>query len=145
MTRCMGNPVMNESIPTRVSARRYVIHSGQKDRSMQHVRIKTVDGAWEDKEMDGERLSAWFKDNSKEMRAVTTDITLFCRCQLRRHEAGRRGGVGDVGYVTGPGPERVDPDGADFKNFKRTQSCCGRTITRGPAIGKILNPKVKEG
>lgn len=111
---------------------------------MQHVRIKTADGDWEDRQMDGEEVVAWFKDNSKDG-AVTTDITLFADAQfdVTKQEEAVEWVLSDMSLDRDQ--ERVDPAGADFKNFKKNPVVLWAHDYTRPAIGKITNPKVKDG
>ena len=77
---------------------------------MQHVRIKTAEGEWEDKDMDGEEVVAWFKDNSKDG-AVTTDITLFtdANFNVEKQEDAVEWVMSDMSLDRDQ--ERVDPAG----------------------------------
>jgi HK97 family phage prohead protease len=111
---------------------------------MQHVRIKQADGTSIDKDMDGEEVVAWFKDNSKDG-AVTTDITLFTEAafDVTKQEDSVDWVMSDMSLDRDQ--ERVDPDGADFKNFKKNPVVLWAHDYARPAIGKIANPKVKDG
>ena len=111
---------------------------------MQHVRIKSAEGVWEDREMDGEEVVAWFKDNSKDG-AVTTDITLFtdANFNVEKQDDAVEWVMSDMSLDRDQ--ERVDPTGADFKNFKRNPVVLWAHDYTRPAIGKIANAKVKDG
>jgi len=111
---------------------------------MQHVRIKQADGTTIDKDMDGEEVVAWFKDNSKDG-AVTTDITLFtdANFNVEKQDDATEWVMSDMSLDRDS--ERVDPAGADFKNFKRNPVVLWAHDYTRPAIGKIMNPKVKDG
>jgi HK97 family phage prohead protease len=111
---------------------------------MQHVRIKRADGTTIDKDMDGEEIVAWFKDNSKDG-AVTTDITLFTEAafDVTKQEDSVEWVMSDMSLDRDQ--ERVDPQGADFKNFKRNPVVLWAHDYTRPAIGKIANPKIKDG
>lgn len=111
---------------------------------MQHVRIKQADGQWVDKDMDGEEVVAWFKDNSKDG-AVTTDVTLFADAlfNVEKQEEAVEWVLSDMSLDRDQ--ERVDPAGADFKNFKKNPVVLWAHDYTRPAIAKITNPKVKDG
>lgn len=145
MARCMGNPTMNEEYPDDAQ-RAAVCHSQwrRRNRSMQHVRIKTVEGAWEDKQMDGEEIAAWLKDNSKDGQ-VCGDLVLFADANfdVTKQEDAIEWVMSDMSLDRDQ--ERVDPAGADFKNFKRNPVVLWAHDYERPAIGKISSPKVKDG
>lgn len=111
---------------------------------MQHVRIKTPEGSWEDRQMDSEEVVAWFKDNSKDGQ-VCGDITLFADANFNceKQEDAVEWVMSDMSLDRDQ--ERVDPTGADFKNFKKNPVVLWAHDYTRPAIGKILNPKVKDG
>ena len=111
---------------------------------MQHVRIKSADGVWEDRNMDGEEVMAWFKDNSKDG-AVTADITLFAEADfnVEKQEDSVEWVMSDMSLDRDQ--ERVDPVGMDFKNYKRNPVVLWAHDYTRPAIGKIANAKVKDG
>lgn len=145
MTRCMGNDVMNTEYPDE-SQRAAVCHSQwrRRNRSMQHVRIKTPEGAWEDKQMDAEEVVAWFKDNSKDG-TVCGDITLFADANFNceKQEDAVEWVMSDMSLDRDQ--ERMDPAGADFKNFKKNPVVLWAHDYTRPAIGKIISPKVRDG
>ena len=111
---------------------------------MQHVRIKSSEGEWVDKNMDGEEIVAWFKDNTKDGQ-VTNDITLFTEAtfDVEKQEDQVDWVLSDMSLDRDQ--ERVDPQGADFKNFKKNPVVLWAHDYTRPAIGKISNPKVKDG
>lgn len=111
---------------------------------MQRVRIKTADGAWADKDMSGVELEAWFKDHTKDG-AVTEDIELFREAAFQKSE-----GEDGIDWVMSDmsidrDMERVDPEGADFRNFKKNPVVLWAHDHDIPAIGKVQNPKIKDG
>ena len=111
---------------------------------MQHVRIKSSEGEWVDRNMDGEEIVAWFKDNTKDGQ-VTNDITLFTEAtfDVEKQEDQVDWVLSDMSLDRDQ--ERVDPQGADFKNFKKNPVVLWAHDYTRPAIGKISNPKVKDG
>lgn len=111
---------------------------------MQHVRVKTVEGNWEDKQMDGEELESWLKTNSKDGQ-VCADITLFADANfdVTKQEDAIEWVMSDMSLDRDQ--ERVDPAGADFKNFKRNPVVLWAHDYERPAIGKISSPRVKDG
>ncbi len=111
---------------------------------MQHVRIKTSEGAWEDKDMDSEEVTSWFKEHTKDGQ-VCDDITLFTDAlfDVTKQEDAVEWVMSDMSLDRDQ--ERVDPAGADFKNFKRNPVVLWAHDYERPAIGKISNPKVRDG
>lgn len=111
---------------------------------MQHVRIKQADGQWIDKDMDGEEVVAWFKENSKDG-SVTSDITLFTDAlfNVEKQDEAVEWVLSDMSLDRDQ--ERVDPAGADFKNFKKNPVVLWAHDYSRPAIGKISSPKVRDG
>lgn len=112
---------------------------------MQRVRIKEADGAWTDKNMTGLEVESWFREHTKDG-AVTDDIELFREAAFEKSEDGTEGMdwvMSDMSIDRDM--ERVDPDGADFKNFKKNPVVLWAHDHDTPAIGKVLNPKVKDG
>lgn len=107
------------------------------------VRIKSGD-AWEDAEMDGQELESWFRENTKDG-VVEGGIELFRDAAFEKSD-----GVDGVDWVMSDmsidrDMERVDPAGADFKNFKKNPVVLWGHDHSIPAIGKVVNPKVKDG
>ncbi len=109
---------------------------------MQHVRMKSVEGLWEEKDISGDELTTWFADHTKDG-IVCDEIVLFTDAIFKAE--------GDsVGWVLSDmsldrDAERVDPAGADLKNYKKNPVVLWAHDSRTPAIGKVLNPRVKDG
>ena len=140
--RCMANPVMNDEYPD-ASQRAAVCHSQYRGRSMHHVRIKSVEGKWEDKDMESAELEAWFRENTKDG-AVTSEITMFADAQFKAvEEDGVQWVLSDMSLDRDM--ERIDPTGADFRNYKKNPVVLWAHDYTRPAIGKLQNPKVKDG
>jgi len=94
--------------------------------------------------MDGEEVVAWFRDHTKDG-AVCGDITLFTDADfdVTKQEDAVEWVMSDMSLDRDQ--ERVDPAGADFKNFKKNPVVLWAHDYTRPAIGKISNPKVKDG
>lgn len=112
---------------------------------MQRVRVKAQNGEWQDATMDAEELVDWFTAHTKDG-AVTDEIMLFGEAAIEKAADDANG----IDWVMSTmdldrDMERVDPDGADFKNFKKNPVVLWSHDHSIPAIGKVMSPRVKDG
>jgi HK97 family phage prohead protease len=110
-------------------------------RAMQHVRMKSVEGLWEEKDIPGDELTKWFEDHTKDG-IVCDDIILFTDAVFKSGE--------EISWIMSDmsldrDSERVDPAGADMKNYKKNPVVLWAHDSHTPAIGKVINPRVKDG
>jgi len=143
MKRCMGDSVMNSEYPD--NSQRAAICNSQWERrggrSMAHVRVKSIEGLWEEKDIEENDLLDWFADHTKDG-VVCDDIVLFTDAVFKAEGDGVSWVMSDMSLDRDS--ERVDPNGADMKNFKRNPVVLWAHDTRTPAIGKVVNTRVKE-
>jgi HK97 family phage prohead protease len=108
---------------------------------MQRVRIKSLDGLWQEKDISGIDLADWFKDHTKDG-VVCDEIILFTDAVFKSEGDGVSWVMSDMSLDRDA--ERVDPNGADLKSFKKNPVLLWAHDTTRPAIGKVMNPRVKD-
>lgn len=110
---------------------------------MRHVQIKSIEGLWQDKALSNDELFAWFKENTKDG-AVTEDIKLFTDIEIKADgDETFEWTMSDMSLDRDM--ERMDPAGADLKNFKKNSVVLWGHQNQIPAIGTVLNPGMRDG
>ena len=106
---------------------------------MNRVITKSAEGNLEPQFFTDTQLKDWYTEFTDETGAVTEEMILFDECEIKADKEGFLFVLTD--YSADRDNERIDPDGWDFKQYKKNPVVFWAHQSYTPAIGKLTGLK----